>query len=84
VKKQAAPPRPTQRSKFARGPTTFKKTTAARFVRGVMASGLPIAGVECDTLTGKIRVIAGQPAAPNKSELDNWIELHANSTQGAE
>ena len=58
-----------ERSKFARGPTTFKKTAAARFVRGVMATGLPIASVECDTLTGTIRVIAG-PAASNISEAN--------------
>jgi len=62
-----APAKP--RSKFARGPTTFKKTTAARFVRGVMATGLPIASVECDTLTGTIRVIAG-PGASNISETN--------------
>src|SRR5215471_7525531 len=72
-----------ERSKFARGPTTFKKTAAARFVRGVMATGLPIASVECDTLTGKIRVVAGQPGStPNKNELDDWMERHANSAEG--
>jgi len=59
-----------ERSKFARGPTTFKKTAAARFVRGVMATGLPIASVECDTLTGTIRVIAGQPEASDISEAN--------------
>jgi hypothetical protein len=52
-------------------------------VRGVMATGLPIASVECDTLTGTIRVIPGQPGASNKNELDDWMERHANSTQGA-
>jgi hypothetical protein len=66
-----------ERSKFARGPTTFKKTAAARFVRGVMATGLPIASVECDTLTGTIRVIAGQPGV---SEVANpWDEVLTNA-----
>src|SRR5262249_1926687 len=72
-----------ERSKFARGPTTFKKTAAARFVRGVMATGLPTASVECDTLTGTIRVFAGQPGStPKKNELDDWMERHANSAEG--
>jgi hypothetical protein len=44
---------------------------------------LPIASVECDTLTGTIRVIAGRPgSAPNKNELDDWMERHANSAEG--
>jgi hypothetical protein len=60
LKKHTSPAPAKPRSKFARGPTTFKKTAAARFIRGVMASGLPIASVECNTLTGTIRVIAGR------------------------
>ena len=68
-----------ERSKFARGPTTFKKTAAARFVRGVMATGLPIATVECDTLTGTIRVIAGQPGASDVSGTNPWDEVLGNA-----
>jgi hypothetical protein len=68
-----------QRSKFARGPTTFKKTAAARFVRGVMATGLPIASVECDTLTGTIRAIVGRPGTSDISEANPWDEVLENA-----
>ena len=67
-----------KRSKFARGPTTFKKTAAARFIRGVMATGLPIASVECNTLTGTIRVIPGRGAS-DISEVNPWDEVLGNA-----
>jgi hypothetical protein len=42
-----------------------------------MATGLPIASVECDTLTGTIRVVAGQPGAI--SEANPWDEVLTNA-----
>jgi hypothetical protein len=44
-----------------------------------MATGLPIASVECDTLTGTIRVIAGQPDASDISEANPWDEVLENA-----
>ena len=64
-----------------RGPGRFRQTETARVVRAALSAGLPVARVEVDPASGKITVIAGAPEVNKASELDTWMEAHADSAQ---
>jgi hypothetical protein len=45
----------------ARGPARFTRSEATRLLKGAIAAGMPVHGVEVDTSTGALRVLLGTP-----------------------
>jgi hypothetical protein len=58
-----------------RGPTRIRKTEITRAIAGVRAAGLTPGGVEIDPISGKIRVLVGEPAAAGATANNPWDEV---------
>jgi hypothetical protein len=54
-----------------RGLTKIRQSEVARAVRGTVAAGLSVRGVEVDPVTGKFSVLIGPPT--ESGELDDWL-----------
>jgi hypothetical protein len=67
------PQKPTQPSKRRpRGLTRHKRRETARLVRSVLDTGLPVRGIEVDSVTGALRVLVGQPGEPSDNR-NPWL-----------
>jgi hypothetical protein len=62
----------------SRAPSAFRQRDVTRAIRGVVASGLAVAGVKIDPQTGKIEVVTGKLEEQNPSSLDKWMAKHAH------
>jgi hypothetical protein len=49
-----------------------RKPSATRLLKGAIAAGLTVRGVELDS-TGTLRVLVGDPGKPS-NDLDNWLK----------
>lgn len=63
---------------MSRPPNAFKQSDVTRAVKGVMAAGMNVKGVEIGK-DGKIIVSVGNTEQPDEeSELDQWRTLHGS------
>jgi len=56
-----------------RGLSKFKRSDLTKAAQATIAADLPVRGVEVDPVTGKIRVLIGEPTAAEGNELDTWL-----------
>ena len=64
--------RATKPKRRTRGLSKFRKSEISRAIQGVRDTGLTPCGVEVDPVSGKIRVLVGEPGEPG-NELDTWL-----------
>jgi hypothetical protein len=62
TKPRISPQPPKQRT---RGASRYKRGETTRLLQGALGAGLPVRGLEVDPVTGALRVLFGQPDAPD-------------------
>jgi hypothetical protein len=67
------PNKPKPRLRQGRGLTKIKRTEITRAALGVLAAGLTLSGVEIDPISGKFRVLVGEPAPTAVNDVDDWL-----------
>jgi hypothetical protein len=60
---------------MSRGPQRFKQADVTKAVKGAIAAGVQVAGVEVDAC-GRIRVIVGNPAGAPNGHANEWDSVY--------
>jgi hypothetical protein len=67
--------KPNKPKRHTRGLSKFKRTD---LTKAALAAGLPVRGIDIDPVTGRIRVLIGDPASETKrADANPWDETNA-------
>jgi hypothetical protein len=64
-----------------RSPCSFRETDVRRAIKAARASGIDIARLEIEPVTGKITIMTSSSSGAEKiTDLDRWVAEHARKT----
>jgi hypothetical protein len=63
-----------------RSPCSFRETDVRRAIKAARSSGLDIARLEIEPVTGKISIMTSSSSGAEKADLDGWMAEHARQT----
>jgi len=58
----------------------FRKSDIRRAVQAVLKAGIEVARIEIDK-EGKIIIVSGAPTTGQTTELDEWLNHHADAAE---
>jgi hypothetical protein len=63
-----------------RRPCSFREIDVRRAVKAARSSGIDIARLEIEPVTGKITIMTSNSGAEKITDLDRWVAEHAHKT----
>jgi hypothetical protein len=69
--------KPKPQTRRTRGLSKFKRTDLTKAARAALAAGLPVRGIDIDPVTGRIRVLIGEPGETTNG--NSWDEVLPNA-----